>query len=211
MKKKIKLKKFVIPTMYSLITLIILFSAALSFKTSNKDEKKDLEKINYVSNIIWSNDTPVVSTEKVISRPYLEEKVKIGKNYYNYKDNEENQKNSIIFYENSYIQNSGIDYIYEKSFDIMPIYDGEVSKVEENELLGKTIEIKHDNNVISIYQGLSEVKVKVGDNVSQKTIIGKSGNSEINKELGNHIHLEIYVNGAVVNPENCYNKKINEI
>ncbi|MDD6879579.1 MAG: M23 family metallopeptidase [bacterium] len=211
MKKNIKLKKFVMPTIYSLLTTILVVSTIMSLKTSNANDEDYPEKINYVSNIIWSNDIPVVSTEKLIIKPFKNENVKVGKYFYDYKADESSQKNSIIYYENSYIQNSGVDYILEKSFDIVPIYNGTVSKIEDNELLGKTIEIKHDNNVISVYQGLSEIKVKTGDNVTQETVLGKSGTSEINKDLGNHLHLEIYVNGEIVNPENCYNKKINEI
>lgn len=210
MKKKLKLKKFVMPTVYVVLVSILAISTYLSFKDRNIDEKM-MEDINYVSSTIWSNDTPVVSTEKVLIKPYTTKDVQIGKYYYDYTDSSDSQKNSIIFYENSYIQNSGVDYILEKSFDIVSVYDGTVIKVEDTELVGKTIEIKHDNNVISIYQSVSDIKVKEGDIVTQGHIIGKSGTSKINSELGNHLHFELYVNGQVVNPEDCYNKKINEL
>lgn len=209
MEKKLKLKKFVMPTVYAVLVSLLVFSTFMTFANSKVTED-EIEQINYVSDTIWSNETPVVSTEKVIIKPFKEEKITIGKYYYDYSDNSDSQRNSIIFYENSYIQNSGVDYIYDKVFDVLAVYDGTVIKVEDNEITGKTVEIKHDNNVISVYQGLSEVSVKQGDTVTQTAIIGKSGSSKINMELGNHLHFEIYANGQVLNPESCYNKKINE-
>ena len=117
---------------------------------------------------------------------------------------------ALVALENSYIQNSGVDYILDNQFDVVSIYDGTVTKVEDNELAGKTVEIKHDGNIISVYQSLGEVSVKQGDTVKQGSKIGKSGNSKINKDLGNHLHFELYVKGQVVNPEDCYNKKISD-
>ena len=216
MKKKIKIKKNVLPVIY--VSLIALLVGATFITYSSLNVAEEPEEINYVSNSILSNDTPVVSTdkdikkdEKTIIKPYSNEKIKIGKYYYDYKADASNQQNSIIYYENSYIQNSGVDYILDEKFDIVSIYDGSVIKVEENELVGKTIEIKHDNNLISVYQGLSDIKLKQGDTVKQGDIIGKSGTSKINKEFGNHLHFEIYFNGQVINPEDTYGKTLDKI
>lgn len=209
MKRKKKLKSFVLPAVYIILVFTFVLSTYMTF--SNSDTEDVVEDINYVSSIIWSNDTPVIATDKVIQKPFLEEKVTIGKYYYDYKDTKEEQQNAIIYYEGSYIQNSGVDYILEKKFDVVSIFDGTVVKVEENELLGKTVEVKHDNNVISVYQSLSEVNVKNGDTLTQGTKIGVSGTSKINSELGNRLHFELYINGQVVNPEDYYNKKINEL
>lgn len=209
MKKKMKLKGFVIPTLYIALVLIFVISAYVTF--SNKSNTDVEEQINYVSSIIWSNDTPVISTEKVLEEPFSNNNITIGRYYYDYKDASEEQQNSIIYYEGSYIQNSGIDYLLKEKFDVLSVYDGNVIKVEDDELLGKTVEIKHDNNIISVYQGLSEVSIKKGDAISQGTKIGVSGTSKINSGLGNHLHFEIYVNGEVVNPEDCFGKKLNEL
>lgn len=209
MKRKRKLKRFVLPAVYVVLVFVFVLSTYMTF--SNKDTEDYVEDINYVSSIIWSNDVPVIATDKVIQKPFVDETITIGKYYYDYRDAKEEQQNAIIYYEGSYIQNSGIDYILDKKFDVISIYDGTVVKVEDNELLGKTVEIKHDNNIISVYQSLSEVTVKKGDTVTQGTKIGVSGNSKINSELGNHLHFELYINGQVVNPEDFYNKKINEI
>ena len=209
MNKKRKLKGFVMPTIYVMLVAMLVISTFMTFSNSN-DETVE-EDITYVSSVIWSNDTPVVATDKVVVKPFTNKDVAIGKYYYDYKDGSDEQQNAIIFYENSYIQNSGVDYIFEDSFDVVSIYDGTVIKVEDNDIVGKTVEIKHGNNIISVYQSLSEVNVKQGDTITLGTKIGKSGNSKINKDLGNHLHLEIYVNGQLVNPEDCYNKKLTDL
>ena len=65
--------------------------------------------------------------------------------------------------------------------------------------------------MITIYQTLTDVKVKKDDKVKQGDIIGKSGVSNMNKDLGNHFVFEIKVNGTYVNPEEYYDKNINEL
>lgn len=210
MRKTRKLKKFVMPSVYFLLVALLVLSTVISFNT--KTPETVVEDINYVSGVIWSNEIPVVSTDVLITKPYADnDKIVIAKYYYDYKGKEDNQKNSIIYYEGSYMQNSGIDYISEKVFDIKLILDGTVIKVEDNDLVGKTVEVRHENNIISVYQGLSEITIKEGDVLKQGNVIGKSGTSKVNNSLGNHLHLEIYVNGQVVDPENCYGKKPNEL
>ena len=206
MKKKMKLKPYVMPSIY--IMLIMVFMVGIITKYEGVGEE---EKLNYVSNVILSNDTPVVATsDVVIIRPYNDQAVKIGKNFYNYKSDEESQKNAFVFYENTYIQNSGIDYVKPEEFDVVSVLDGTVLSVNNNDLLGNTIEIKHDNKYISVYQGLSTITVKEGDTVLQGQVLGKSGASKINNDLGNHLHFELFKNGQVINPEEYYNKSIKE-
>lgn len=210
MKKKLKLKPYVIPSVYILIITIFSISAMSTFEDIPFEE----EQIKYVSNVIFSNDTPVISTDTktvMITRPYIDTDIKIGKNFYNYKADEETQNNSIVNYENTYIQNSGVDYIKNDVFQVISILDGTVVSVNNNELLGNTIEIQHDKNLISVYQSLSTVTVKEGDTVVQGQIIGKSGVCKLNNDLGNHLHFELFKEGQVVNPEEYYNKNIKDL
>lgn len=208
MKKKLKLKPYVMPSIYVILITVFAITAMSTFE----DIPEKLEDVTYVSNVILSNDTPVVATdETLIMRPYNDTEVKIGKNFYNYKADEENQRNSIVYYENTYIQNSGIDYTKAEAFEVLSILDGTVISVSNNELLGNTIEIKHDNNLISVYQSLGTVAVKEGDTVTQGQVLGKSGTAKINKDMGNHLHFELFKEGQVVNPEEFYNKNIKDL
>ena len=109
------------------------------------------------------------------------------------------------------MQNSGVDYVSSNTFDVVSVLDGTVISVEENDLLGTTIEVRHSNNLISVYQSLSDVVVEENMVVVQGQVLAKSGTSNINKELGNHLHFELYYNGEIVNPEEYYNKNVDEL
>lgn len=206
--RKRKLKKYVLPTIIMTFSFIVILTVAIITKDNKNLSKED--NITYVSNTIISQDMAVINTTKKIINPYTDQSVTIGKNYYNYKAESAEQEKSIIYHENTYIQNSGVDFVYDKTFDVVAVLDGEVTNVKEDEILGKIIEISHNNEYVSIYQSLSEVNVKKGDIISQGQVIGKSGKNELDKELGNHLHFEMYVGGQTVDPLLYLNKDVQD-
>lgn len=171
----------------------------------------DKDKFEYVSKTIFDDVIPVVGEVDVLKRPYLDEDIKIVKGFYDYQDESENQEKALIYSGNTYIQNSGISYGKKEYFDVIAILDGIVIDVKEDSLLGKIIEIRHSNDVISVYQSLSEINYKINDSVTQGSVIGKSGFSNIAPELNNHLHFELIVKGTNVNPENYYDKKLADL
>ena len=210
-----KLKPFVMPAVYGICVVVFLFSMYFALKFTNSIMFSDDKELEYVDGEIMEDnsniDVPVVSTPTVINRPYLDSSVSISKTFYNYEGTSEEQEKSIIYYEDTYMQNSGVDYTSENVFDIVSVLDGTVISVEDNNILGTTIEIRHSNNLISVYQGLSDVIVEENMIVIQGQVIAKSGTSNINKDLGNHLHFELYHNGKIVNPEEYYNKNVDEL
>ena len=205
--KNRKLKSYVLPSFLTI--LIVGIMVGTMFIKNN--ENKNLEEANnltYVSNTIIENEIPVISTTTKVINPYTDASVTIGKNYYDYKADKTAQENSIIYHDDTYMQNSGVDFVSTNIFDVISVLDGTVSDVKEDETLGKIVEIKHDNDYISIYQSLSEVSVKKGDTVKQGQIIGKSGTNELDKEIGNHLHFEFYVNGQIVDPTLYLDKEL---
>lgn len=205
---KRKLKKYVLPTIIMTLSFIVVLTITLSTKDNKNLSRED--NLTYVSSTIISQDMAVINTTKKIINPYTDQSVTIGKNYYNYKAEAEDQEKSIIYHENTYIQNSGVDFIYDKTFDVVAVLDGEVTNIKEDEVLGKIVEISHDNKYVSIYQSLSEINVKKGDIVSQGQKLGKSGKNELDKELGNHLHFEMYVGGQTVDPLLYLNKDVQD-
>ena len=202
MKRKFRVKT--VPLLITILALVPLLTIFLIKRTSltNKQPEEDL-----VTEETISDSLPVINTTNKMINPYTDKNVKIGKTYYDYKGEEKNQENSITVHDNTYMQNTGIDFISDQIFDVVSVQDGTVINVKEDNLLGKVVEIKHESGLISSYQSLSEISVKKGETVTQGQIIGKSGTNELDKESGNHLHFEIYKDGTSVNPENYLNSK----
>ena len=187
----------------------ILFGTVFYIKSiSNKSYKDDY---TYIDKPILNDDKPVIKDTKTITRPFLDENVKIKVNYYDDKSTEDEQKIALIYFENTYLQNSGVVYGMDSDFDVVSILDGVVTEVKEDKTLNTIVTIKHENNVISVYQGLKDVTVKKDEEISAGTVIGKSSESNMLKNYKSTILFELIVNGTNVNPENYYNKTIDEL
>ena len=206
MKKKLRLKPFVVPVMFGFIALAILAGLFISV-----DMVEDKQFYTYVNNSILDEYIPVINTEDKILKPYTLDKVVKTTGYYKMDGKEEEQSSSIILHDNTYLQNTGINYSSDEEFDIVSILDGEVIEVKDNELLGKSVTIKHDKDVISVYQSLKDVTVKQGDKVLKGQVIAKSGSCNLIKEKENNLHFELYVSGTIVDPEEYFDKDINNI
>lgn len=207
MQKRIRLKPISITLIYGIVTISFVISLMI---LGNKIFKVD--RLTYVtSGTLVEDIKPVISEKKLFTRPYLDNDVVILQNYYDYKGDKKNQENSLILYKNTYLQNSGVDYGKKDVFDVLSIYDGTVLDIINDDILGKTIEVQHSNNLIAYYQCLGNTKVKKGDILKQGQIIGSSGTCNISKSIGNHLHLEIANDGKILNPESIYEKTIEEI
>lgn len=219
--KRRKLKPFVVPMMYVASIAMLLGSVYFVERLINNsmfqsDEVEEVQEVILDDSVeeddyINSSDVPVVSTDPVIVRPYTNGNVKIVKNYYDYQADSASQEGSIVYYGNTYMQNSGVDYGMDGEFEVVSILDGTVMEVIDDEIMGKTIKIKHSNDLISVYQSMGSVDVKADDAVTQGMIIGRSGEANVSPELGNHLHFELYHKGSVVNPENYYEKQLGEL
>lgn len=182
------------------------------FEEKNDNNNDDLSYVSY--EILTDNTMPVgnmdtqsvIKEEPLVTRPYTKDKVKIGKSYYDYKGNEKEQEDSITYYENTYIQNTGVDYVCKDEFEILSIADGTVEKISKDDLTGTTIKIKHSNNLISIYQSVKDVQIKENDKVTKGQVLGISSTNKVNEDLGNHLHLEILENNNITNPEEYFRK-----
>lgn len=206
--KRRKLKQGVWISFY-LVLIVGLVASAFALKNAmNAAPLDEDENLDYVSSSILNEDIPVINEVSKIIKPYTAEGVNVAKTYYDYQANSEEQEKSIIYHDNTYMQNSGVDYVLNTTFDVVSVMDGEVTNVKDDELVGKTIEIKHDNDYVTVYQSLSDVSVKKGDTVKQGDVIGKSGTNKLDSEIGNHLHFELYVNGQVVDPTDYVDKEI---
>lgn len=198
-----KLKDWVIPT----LGIIVLIGALILYYILGRVLNYDLvPEDTYVTDALIDNTIEVQQEiESSISKPYNSQDVKISKYFYLEEDEESKQQQSLIRYENIYMPNTGILYSSSKEFDIISILDGKVTSVKEDEILGNIIEIEHSNNIVSIYQSIKDVQVKIGDQVKQGDVIAKSGSNKLENEQDNCLHFELYKDGTLINPEELYN------
>jgi len=204
---KKRLKKSVVYVLYTL-SFVLIMGAIYLIDSSSKPKLE--EDVTYVNDVILEDTYPVVNVKEVAIKPFLDDSVVIKRGFYNSAKTEEEQKSALIYYQGTYIPSSGIDYKGNDVFDVVAMMEGTVSKVTDNNLLGKIVEISHNNNLISVYQSLGEVMVSEGEPIIQGQIIGKSGEANISTDLGNHLHFEVISKGVNVDPESCYGKSIEE-
>lgn len=204
-----RLKPYIVTILYGIVTISLVISLML---LTDKLLSTKKSPVSYITPSTITDDIePVVGEQVTIIRPYLDKDVMILRNYYDNNSEEELQQKSLILYEGTYLQNSGVDYGKKDSFDVVSILDGTVANIIDDNILGKIVEIQHSNNLIASYQCLGELKVNKNDTLTQGQIIGNSGTCNISKDIGNHLHLEITNNGEIINPETIYDKSVNEI
>ena len=206
---KRKLKWFVKPILYGTTLSILLLSiAVLNFKEKNMNDFKDFV---FVNKSIIKDALPVLKEDDIIIKPFQSDNINIYKKFYDKDSSLEEKIKSIIYYKDTYIQNSGIIYSSDKEFDVVSILDGKVTNIKEDKTLGNVVEITYMNNLIANYSGLKDIKVKEGQNINQNEIIGKSSKINIDQDLNNSLLFEIIKDGKYQNPELFFDKKINEL
>lgn len=201
MKQK-KLRGYVLPTIYVLV-LMLVFGAVSLVSSFMRDSSSYLYSIG----ILNKDSIPVVEVPSTviegIIRPYTSEHVSIDKYFYDMNDTEEKQLDSLIYFKNTYMKNTGVLYKAQETFDCVAVLNGTVLNVREDDVLGKVVEIEHNTNLRTIYYSLSEVSVKVGDTINQGDVVGVSGTNSLTENT-NNLLFEVYYNGTILNPETFY-------
>ena len=201
---KIRYKGIIFPIVSGLVVGMFLVSV-LSLRQSISSSIP--EDFSYVSSTIIDNSLPVLSYDSVLIRPYQTDRITVEKRFYD----EDNKELGIIYFNNTYMQSSGILYSSEEEYNIVSILDGEVIDIKKDDILGNTVEVKHTDNLISSYQGLQNVYVKKGDHINQNTIIGKSGTIKLDKDYNNALLFELIKDGHYINPDKYFDKTVREI
>ena len=102
---------------------------------------------------------------------------------------------------------NGIDFTGKDSSEIFAIQSGTVTEVSEDEMWGTVVVIDHGNEMTAKYCGLKkDSTVRKGDTVSKGQTIGSLGAIPIEEADGAHLHLEITVNGKIVDPLAAMNR-----
>ena len=114
---KRNLKLMVVPAIYTLAIIVFGTSMYLIQRTINNSRFESNEDMEYVDKeIVTDNEyIPVIAPDVTITKPYINGDVKLVKPFYDYHGEKENQENALIIYKDTYMQNSGVDYQWERS------------------------------------------------------------------------------------------------
>ena len=92
----------------------------------------------------------------------------------------------------------GIDFAVDIGTPVRPVLSGRVRFAGTMRGYGKVIRIDHGDEVLSVYAHLSEISVREGQEVTQSTVIGLTGQS--GNATGPHLHFEFWRWGREVDP-----------
>lgn len=210
---KRKLKDWVIPV----LSIFVLVGAILCYYLiTNLINYNVTNDLSYITDPVIDNTTEVnkeIPNGEVDLpiKPFSSETVSISKGFYQKDIEEVKQQNALIKYENIYMPNTGILYSSDEAFDVMATTSGVVTKIQEDKILGKIIEIQYSNNLITVYQSVDNVSVKKGDKVNKGDVIATSGSNKLSDEKDNCLHFEVYKDGNLINPEDFYNTDLETI
>lgn len=102
----------------------------------------------------------------------------------------------------------GLDIKADADSNVVASGAGTVTKVYDDNLLGRTVEIDHGNSIIVKYCGLADnITVSVGDTVkaNQKLATLSGVPSECADDM--HLHIEVTKNGKLADPAKTLNLK----
>lgn len=211
MKTRLKLKRWATATIY--LSLILIVFVSMVFISNKLDNYYgDSLNLSYILKDFIDNDTPVanIKTESII-KPFDKENITTDIDFYDKDADEESQQKSLILYENTYMQNTGILYTSEEQFDVLSTLDGKITKISKDELLGNVVEITHSNTLITTYYSIDNVKVKENQTIKQGEVIGTSGKNNISSTSDNMMLFEVSLNGNNIDPENYYQMKLEDL
>lgn len=208
-------KRWVFPAIYIASAAIIL-TAVLWYQTSSNNAT---DKYDYKSTDIAGKKfkQPSIEVNRALENFAMPVKnaaeAVIEKKFYDFAGKKADQEAALVVYNNTYVPNTGIDITMKNgaAFDVVAALSGTVTRVEEDSLLGNVVEIEHDKGVVTQYESVKDVKVKVGEKVEQGQTIAKAGQSTLNEKAGTHLHFEIRKDGVAVNPQSYFNKPMSAL
>lgn len=97
----------------------------------------------------------------------------------------------------------GIDIKASEGAPVKAALDGEVVEVINDSIIGITITLEHDDDLLTRYSNLStDAMVSVGDRVAEGQVISGVGQTAANKNLeGPLLHFQVLKDDKFVNPE----------
>jgi stage II sporulation protein Q len=204
-------KRWVYPAVYLSFAAVILTSV-LWYQNDAKNTEN-----NTTPNSALEDDgtaVPVSLTKEVFQMPVADpEAIEVVKDFFSSDATAQEQEAALVFYNNIYYQNRGIDLATEdnKVFDVTAALSGNVVKVAKDPALGWVVEVEHDKGVVTHYSSLASVSVKQGDQVKQGVVLGQAGENAYDKDSKIHAHFEVRKDGEAVDPVMAWDQSVAQL
>jgi murein DD-endopeptidase MepM/ murein hydrolase activator NlpD len=96
---------------------------------------------------------------------------------------------------------TGVDMLSQTGDEkVRSVKPGVVVLAQFHTQYGNTVVVRHTNGVESLYAHLANIDVKLGDKVTNESVLGNIGSTG-SSSTGKHLHLEILIGGYPVNPQ----------
>lgn len=197
-----KVQKGIFISMLLLVFGIFIVSIYVT-DNSETPEEPDNGENNNNNNNENNNNTPENPEPEKYKAPCDPLSCSMIRYFYSLDDDTATQEMSLIQVGSTYQMSKGVTYKQENDseFDVLATLSGVVTDIQESPLYGNVIVIDHGENVKSEYISVSNIKVSVGDEVTQGDVIATSGMSQYDALASNHLHFRVSVNGTYVDPE----------
>lgn len=207
---KRKLRRLVLPTLYavtilSAIFIVMVINSIVLKPYTSYDYSKSLMKDVTQATLKETEDT-----SKKIVQPFQEQTVEMKISYYDMADDDERKEKSLILYQNTYMPSSGTFYGSSEEFEVLSVMDGKITKINEEDILGTSVEITHNTNLTTYYYSIKDLMVKEGDDIKAGFPIGKASTNKINEKENNFL-FEVYYQGKSLDPEKFYQMNVDEL
>ena len=90
----------------------------------------------------------------------------------------------------------------EEGSEVYAVMDGVIKEVTYNYLMGNIVKLDVGGGIVVVYASLaSDIPVKVGDQVTKGSVIGKASATAKSESVdGPHLHLEVLLDNESVDP-----------
>jgi stage II sporulation protein Q len=205
--QRITRKKWVFPATYMvaaaiILTLMWVYQNSMTSSTAESENGLQTTSEAVISEEALDSLAVTAETNSLAWPVANYEALEVILEFFDANDSQEENQAAMVEYGDTYTPHLGMDLASpnNETFEVLAAQAGQVIRVEQVPVVGQLIEIDHGNGLSTVYQSLSELQVKQGDEVTQGQQIAKAGRNELEKELGVHLHFEVWSDDTPVNP-----------
>lgn len=214
--RKLLSKKWAFPALYVaaaaiILTLVWVYQGSNLQPLQTSGTKTQVETTQGTDAAAGTQEDvkAVVSNNETLGWPVEDvQGVDVVMGFFDAAASKEDQQRAVVEYKQTFTPNSGIDLARkdQKPFEVLAAMSGTVTRAEQHPMMGNVVEIDHGNGMKTVYQSVAELKVKKGDAVKKGAAIASAGRSEMEKDLGVHVHFEVFDGTTPVNPSSLLAK-----